>query len=77
MTTFWYYSPFAVFGLALFFFVFPCKCKCFRSSNAKINSKEDDYDEMVLNFTGDYQRCNPVTSKQGWKDWLMVIEGKS
>ena len=49
---------------------------CFRSLGAMISDKEDDYDQMVLEFVGDYQRCNPVTSKQGWKDWLEIFQSK-
>ena len=49
---------------------------CFRSLEADITDNRDDYDQMVLEFAEDYQRCNPVTSKQGWKDWLEIFQGK-
>ena len=59
----------------MIYFILPCKCNCFKR---KIHSKEksqDDYKDKVLDFVADYQRCNPVTSRQGWKEWLANVEG--
>ena len=67
--------PIAVFGLSVFYFIFPCKCACINSKSLKIPIEQDNYKVQVLNFVADYQRCNPVTSKQGWADWLKLIEG--
>jgi hypothetical protein len=75
-TSFLHWIPYAVLALSAFFFIFPCKCWFLRNSRKKVTYDENDFEVQNLNFVEDYLRCNPVTSRQGWKDWLDLIESK-
>jgi hypothetical protein len=63
-------------GFSVFFFIFPCKCNCVTSRAGQYKKDENDYQNEVLTFFEDYVRCNPVTSRDGWKQWLAFVEGK-
>ncbi|OMJ81749.1 hypothetical protein SteCoe_17745 [Stentor coeruleus] len=72
-----HFIPCGVFCFAVFFFIFPCKCSCFRSKKKNMILKsEEDYNEEVLGFVEDYERNNPVTSRKGWEKWLRLVEEK-
>ena len=62
-------------AFSIFFFLFPCKCQCFRTKKGKITNENDDYYIKVLDFAEDYERSNPVLCRKGWKKWLKLVEG--
>jgi len=69
-----HWVPYGVIAFSVFFFLFPCKCSCLKYKRKKITYEENDFEVQNLDFVEDYQRCNPVTSRKGWKDWLNMIE---
>lgn len=75
-SAFFQWIPYGVVAFSIFFFVFPCKCSCLKHNRKKITFEENDFEVQNLDFVEDYQRCNPVTTRKGWKDWLDLVESK-
>lgn len=77
-----FYIPVGAFALTLAFFIFPFKC--FRGRKNQDNElsqqmnfgEENDYEAKAVNFNEDYLRNNPLLAKEGWKNWLNLIEKK-
>mmetsp|Transcript_17258 Transcript_17258/g.17194 ORF Transcript_17258/g.17194 Transcript_17258/m.17194 type:complete len:350 (-) Transcript_17258:25-1074(-) len=72
--------PIAAFLLVALFFVSPIRFLCgikgkIRRKNEGINVDErNEYEEHAVNFNEDYMRNNPLLAKEGWKDWLKLVE---
>lgn len=65
---------------SLLFTIIPLKKVCgkrFFAEDAIISNIDlfdyDDFEKQLPGFNSDYMRCNPVTAKKGWEEWLNAV----
>jgi len=73
------YTPLAGLCSCLVIFLAPCKCFLKKRNTTYVpieDGENDNYEDSAINFNEDYIRNNPLTAKEGWNEWLNIVERK-
>ncbi|CAG9334203.1 unnamed protein product [Blepharisma stoltei] len=73
------YFPLGGLCACLVIFLAPCKCFLKKLNTTYIpiqDGENDNYEDSAINFNEDYLRNNPLTAKEGWSEWLNLVERK-